>query len=244
MDYREWPLTEVLDGLVKAVWTLDARRDASVRITQDAVPDGCIEIIRRLSGRSSWIRPQPELFVAGIIDEPAKLEMSGDARFIGIRLWPWAWNLLGGPPARDFIDDWRPLDPSSLSAGLVSDPTQSVAAIAESLAKTEIPPLAPQILRSRNVAELSIRSGLSYRQLQRWFESEIGIAPRRYLKLLRFQQAFSDVKKDDASLAAHADGHGYADQAHMARDFRTLAGQPASAVRTQPDGPFLESPRH
>jgi hypothetical protein len=213
--------------LVKAVWTLEARGESSARITQDAVPDGCVEIIRRVAGRSYWHRPQPEYFVAGIIDEPATLEMSGDARFVGIRLWPWAWNLLDGPPARAFVDDWRPLTPSSLAGTLVSDPDESVSAVTQSLAQAEPPALARQILRSRNVAELSIRSGLSYRQLQRWFLNEIGIAPRRYLKLLRFQPAFADV----ASSASASERGGFPEA-------------PAAIAQGGSSEPFIQTPQH
>nr|WP_281422968.1 helix-turn-helix domain-containing protein [Sphingomonas colocasiae] len=107
------------------------------------------------------------------------------------------------------------------------------------MAGFSIPPIAPAILRSRNVAEVSIRSGLSYRQIQRWFASEIGMPPRRYVKLLRFQRAFVDVQSSSARLTEQAAQRGYADQAHMARDFRELAGDTAHAVRARGRGPFI-----
>lgn len=239
MDYREMPLPDALDGLVKSVWTLDVGRAASESLPQDATPDGCVEIIRRLSGRSRWQRDQPDLFVAGVIDMPATLTMSGDARFIGIRLWPWAWNLLGAPSTPDFLNDWFAAPPESLAALLLADPDRAVSALGEAMAGFTPPPLAAAILRSRNVAEISIRSGLSYRQLQRWFASEIGIAPRRYVKLLRFQQAFVEVQSSAARLADHAADRGYADQAHMARDFREMTGNSATAARLGARGPFL-----
>jgi len=239
LDYREMPLPEGLDGLVKSVWTLDVGGSASEWVTQEATPDGCIEIIRRLSGCSRWRRDQPERLVAGVIDAPATLTMTGDARFVGIRLWPWAWNLLDAPLAPDFINDWFAATPESLAALLLADPDRIVPALSEALAGITAPALAPAILRSRNVAEISIRSGLSYRQLQRWFAAEIGIAPRRYVKLLRFQRAFAEVQSSAARLADHAAGRGYADQAHMARDFREMAGGTATAARARGRGPFL-----
>jgi AraC-like DNA-binding protein len=239
VEYRELPLPVGLDGLVKTVWTLDIGRTPGEWVDQDATPDGCIEIIRRLSGRSRWRRDQPELFVAGVIDAPATLTMSGDARFIGIRLWPWAWNLLDVPPATDFLNDWFAAPPESLAAILLADPDRVVPALCEALAGIEAPALVPAILRSGNVAELSIRSGLSYRQLQRWFSTEIGIAPRRYVKLLRFQKAFVEVQSNAMRLADHAAARGYADQAHMTRDFREMAGSPPVRARVRARGPFL-----
>jgi AraC-like DNA-binding protein len=204
VDYRELPLPERLDGLVKAVWTIEQRRPAGEHVRQDAMPDGCIDIIRRLNGTSEWRRPQPDLFVAGVIDTPAALTMSGDARLIGIRLWPWAWNMLGGKPAAEFVNDWIEPGPESLAALLMADPDRLIPALSEALAAEQAPVLAQPILRSRSVAEISIRSGWSYRQLQRWFATEIGVPPRRYVKLLRFQQAFADVPVSPMRLAEQA----------------------------------------
>lgn len=238
MNYREMPLPEGLDGLVKTVWTLDMRGAANAWLSQEAMPDGCVEIIRRISGRSRWRSEQPEYFVAGVIDVPTTLTMSGDARFAGIRLWPWTWNLLGAPAAPHFLNDWFAAPPESLAALLLADPDRAVPALGEALSGSAAPPLAPAILRSRSVAEISIRSGLSYRQIQRWFASEIGIAPRRYVKLLRFQRAFADVRSAAPRLTGQAVARGDVDPPHMARNLRELAGRSAGAARTRAGGPF------
>ena len=80
---------------------------------------------------------------------------------------------------------------------------------------------------------------MSPRTLQRWFARHVGLPPRRYLRLLRFHKAFEQVP-DQPSLADHAAAQGYADQAHMARDFRAMAGRagetgPPHARRALPD---------
>ena len=54
--------------------------------------------------------------------------------------------------------------------------------------------------------------------------------PRRYLRLLRFQKAFERSRAAE-SLAGHAADQGFADQAHMAREFRAMAGVPAKQAR-------------
>ncbi len=79
---------------------------------------------------------------------------------------------------------------------------------------------------------------MSLRTLQRWFARHVGLPPRRYLRLLRFQKAFEQVP-GQSSLADHAAAQGYADQAHMAREFRTLAKAPARTLRGKAKGPFV-----
>ncbi|MBC7061422.1 helix-turn-helix transcriptional regulator, partial [Salmonella enterica subsp. enterica serovar Enteritidis] len=101
------------------------------------------------------------------------------------------------------------------------------------------PPLAQAILAADSVAAITERTGLPHRRLQRIFARELGLAPRAYLRLLRFRGALQDVQRGTDTLADTAAARGYADQAHMARDFRALAGMPPSDARTRARGPFL-----
>lgn len=94
------------------------------------------------------------------------------------------------------------------------------------------------ILQSETVAGISARSGMPPRRLQRWFADHVGVAPRTYLRMLRFQTAFEHLP-EAGQLADHAAMHGFADQAHMARDFRRMAGGAASHVKAKARGPFL-----
>ncbi|MDG2534757.1 helix-turn-helix domain-containing protein [Sphingomonas sp. HITSZ_GF] len=235
MDYAELPLPPALDGLVAAVWTLAA--DQPGWVEHEATPDGCIELIRRSAGRSEWRRDQPEYFATGLSNHPIRFGFSGDARFTAIKLWPWAWHALGGTPCPRFADTWIAVDGKSpLAALLHGDP---VANLVRALAGTTPPPLARAILTSAGVGEIAARAGLPHRRLQRIFARELGLAPRAYLRLLRFRAAMQDVQQGGDSLADTAAARGYADQAHMARDFRALAGVPPSNARDRARGPFL-----
>ncbi len=231
MDYREQAPPAGLTRSVRALWTLDCGAAANETIEHQAIPDGCIELIWRNRGMSSWGGEQPAAFACGLISAPAALRFSGDAHFTALRLWPWAWHRLGLAPAAAFMDGWRPL-PAEL------DGPQSVLARL-SAPEMEDDRLAAAILNANSVAEILAATGLSHRQLQRWFKVRVGVPPSRYLRLLRFQAAFAGVQAGDATLAAHAADHGYADQAHMAREFRTLAKASAHALRSKAKGPFV-----
>src|SRR5688572_26779387 len=78
MDYREVPPPPALEGLVKVRWTLAGSGAADTWVAQQAVPDGCVEIITRLAGRSRWDGDQPERFAVGLIERPEGFEISGD----------------------------------------------------------------------------------------------------------------------------------------------------------------------
>jgi AraC-like DNA-binding protein len=224
---------------VPSVWTLAPAEEAVEWTEHEAMPDGCIEIVRRHGGRSAWRREQPELFVAGLGSAPIRFGFSGDAAFTGVKLWPWAWEALGGIPCPAFADDWIAL-PLHHPMALLLDGTAATVAgrIAEVLEAMETPPIAKAILAARSVAELSRTTGWPPRRLQRWFEAHIGLAPRTYLRVIRFQSSLRALGETH-NLADHAAAHGYADQAHMARDFRRLAGTPPSHARRRAQGPFL-----
>jgi AraC-like DNA-binding protein len=233
MDYAEQSPPEGLAGLVKTFWRLEADGDPGVWIDHQAVPDGCVEIIARTRGRSRWDGEQPALFAAGLIDAPVRFQFSGDARFVAVRLWPWAWPLLSDVPLGALRNGWAPVD-----APCFASLAEAEAAITARLAGARVAATGRAILAAASVAEMGANSGLSPRALQRWFAAHVGMPPRRYLKLLRFQNAFADVARQ-TSLAGHAADHGFADQAHMARAFRDLAGLPASRARAKARGPFL-----
>lgn len=237
MHYAETPPPPALDGLVEAVWTLDAGADGWV--DHQAVPDGCIELIRRHSGQSAWRSDQPPLFVTGLALQPAVLRFSGDARFTGIRLWPWAWHALGGAPCHGFADGWQAIAEDDPLAALLAGEDDPMPRLAAAFAGLHPPPAAA-IRHVASVEALARHTGLSTRQLQRIFARETGMPPRSYLRLLRFRAAVSGIQDSDGSgLAGTAASSGYADQAHMTREFRSLAGLPPGRARARARGPFI-----
>src|SRR5688500_18780154 len=119
MHYAELSLPAALCGHVAALWVASVPDDGPEWIEQAAVPDGCIELISRESGRSIWRREQPPLFVTGLATTTARLRLGAGSRFVGLKLWPWTWHMLGGPPCRRFTDDWVAIDAGSPLAALM-----------------------------------------------------------------------------------------------------------------------------
>ena len=243
MRYAEVPPPPSLRHAIKLGWTLELDGRSEECIEHSATPDGCVEVIRRLHGSSSWRCEQPETFVAGIVRTPTVLRFSGDGHFIGMRLWPWAWNALATVPSPRLVDDWRALEAAAPQLDVPPDLNHALSILGDALASFPPDPLYDAILGARSVAELSLRSGRPHRWLQRWFAQNIGTGPRTYLRLLRFSQTLDGLPDAHGSLAGHAADHGFADQAHMSREFRALAGAPAATVRKTATGPFLDGSR-
>ena len=240
MEYRDQP-PPMLEGLIKAFWTLEAGGEPGDWLAHRAAPDGCVELIRRLHGRSRWRTEQPELFAVGVAGRAAEFSVSGDSRFAAVRLWPWAWPALSKVPLAQMWDGWTEVTEPPLVelCRRLDDPEAAQALLAAMLAGAgPAAQVGRGILEAASVEEMRGRTGFGARALQRWFASNVGMPPSPCLRVLRFQRAFAGLPGED-SLAGHAAGHGFADQAHMAREFRSLAGTRAAEARRRALGPFL-----
>jgi AraC-like DNA-binding protein len=74
------------------------------------------------------------------------------------------------------------------------------------------------------VDELAREVALSPRQLRTLMVAEIGLSPKQLCRHFRFDGAIARLADGPAGLAEVAAETGYADQAHLAREFRQMAG--------------------
>jgi AraC-like DNA-binding protein len=87
----------------------------------------------------------------------------------------------------------------------------------------------------RSVSGLAAETGWSERHLRGRFRDETGLTPKAAARVIRFDRARRLLQRRAAAgnalppLADLAADCGYYDQAHLARDFRELAGCPPSA---------------
>jgi len=90
----------------------------------------------------------------------------------------------------------------------------------------------------RQLPDLCARAGLGPRTLQRMFLQHAGVPPTWVLRRYRLLEAAERVRDGQrVSWATVAVDLGYADQAHLTRDFRSAIGQtPAAYAEAQPPG--------
>jgi AraC-like DNA-binding protein len=90
----------------------------------------------------------------------------------------------------------------------------------------------------RRVDELSSASGLTVRSLQRLFADYVGVSPKWVMRRARLHEAAERADSgelvDWAELAADL---GYADQAHLTRDFTDTIGVPPTRYASGMEGP-------
>lgn len=79
------------------------------------------------------------------------------------------------------------------------------------------------------VAEIQKQSGYSPRHFIALFRSNVGLAPKQFYRIQRFSAALARIARGRMTLADVALSSGYADQAHLSREFRELAGVSPSA---------------
>ncbi|MFE7126357.1 helix-turn-helix domain-containing protein [Streptomyces sp. NPDC057617] len=240
-----------LDGAV--VWTRTVPAGGG-SVPYPVLPDGCMDLL--------WIGGT--LLVAGP-DTQAYAPQGLDGLYCaGVRFAPGTAPALLGVPAHELRDRrveladlWSPAEVRRLTARLASaaDPAEALEAVALRRAATAGPP--DPLLRAvvdglnagRTVAATAEAVGLGARQLHRRSLDAFGYGPKTLARVLRLQRALALVRAGEpyaeAALAA-----GCADQAHLARETRDLAGltlgayaalanayaAPANSETSQPSG--------
>jgi AraC-like DNA-binding protein len=81
---------------------------------------------------------------------------------------------------------------------------------------------------TERVAELAESIGCSRKHLTARFRAQLGVGPKTIARVMRFQRACRLARAGDSWAAVAADS-GYADQAHLTREFAALAGESPSA---------------
>ena len=224
MDYREYSPCAALAPFIQCYWTLRQRCDAPPAPSR-VFPDGCMEIVfhfdepfSRVHG-DGRVERQSQSLLAGQIWTPLTLQSSRRADVLGIRFRP-----AGAMPFLRF-----PLYEASGKVLPLDDAWGRRAqewgeALCE--ARDRIAEVERRLLACRPVA--AARGGrLSERQFRRRFRAEVGLPPKLFERIRRFQRALAVM--GTGTFAATAAACGYYDQSHLIRDFVQFTGASPSA---------------
>ena len=242
MRYREYEPSPQLRAVVEKYWILDGGPSAA---WESILPDGRAELIfhygapfaRRAAGAGVAI--QPSAMFVGQVTAPVCLQPRGSVGVAAIRLRPEATGAFG-PPAGEITNRFEPLD-TLARTGIVIEQLAAAATDRDRIEVLERFVLScakvaprPEIAFSvsclmRRGGTLSIEAlasvtGVARRQLERRFQTDVGLTPKAFARLLRMNRAARLVLAGQ-SFADVAISCGYFDQAHMSNDFRRVTQQ-------------------
>ncbi|MDG4665435.1 helix-turn-helix domain-containing protein [Mycobacterium sp. 236(2023)] len=219
MSYREMPAPAALRDLAECVWVKEGAGSARI------LPDGCMDLIEL----------DDELVIAGP-DTVAHISEQSSVAAAGIRFRPGALPRLLGVPAHEFHGERVELGllrPEFIGAPLLSAATQLMRRETSSETAPWPVPQLSEVTR-RFAAGAAVRAvageiGCSPRNLQRQSAAVYGYSPATLRRILRFRRAVRLLRSGrTAANTAHVAG--YADQAHLSRQVRELAGVPVTQL--------------
>ncbi len=263
--WRFWALTPAppLASAVQMLWALDGE-DAYTR--ERLLPRDTVELLinlggphRLLSRPGAEARTFDEAWIAGLQDSWLDIESPPNAKLIGVRFLPGGCHrvfglavdtLFGrvvdlddivGPIAREWrarlleapdmetrlssLEAWMTERLLSVDRGLHGAVTLALHELGRSQGSTPIRALARE-------------AGISHKHLIDLFRTEIGLTPKTFARVLRFQTLLRHVHAGGQSWARAAHGLGFSDQAHLNLEFRAFSGHtPTEFLHARgPDG--------
>jgi AraC-like DNA-binding protein len=259
VHYREITPPLFLTRFVECCWTLEGEPTAGRRIPERILPDGCVEIILNFSDAFTHIHDsgkeemQPRNLLVGQMTRPVLIAPTGTTQLIGIRFHPGGTFPFFRVPMQDTTD--RVVELRAVSSDLERELLVAAEA-APGLEAKVIAVLGVLERRVRNskhdswlidltasmvkaagivsLDRLAFDAGIGSRQLRRRFQVEVGIGPKLLCRLLRFQQVFKAVDRNEPEWTTVALECGYYDQAHLINDFRQFAHQTPSVLFANP----------
>lgn len=220
--YREWAT-----GLAGAVaWSRADDEARSVRV----LPDGCLDLI--------WL--DGCLLVAGPDTVAQEGTSTPGSVCTGLRFMPGTGPSVFGVPAHELRDRRVRLDQiwpqrlvDSLTAQVGEAPDRAAALLAIARDRIEVDPMIDAVVRGlragQAVAQVAGETGLSERQLLRRSLAAFGYGPKTLARVLRMERALALAHRG-VPAAEVAASTGYADQAHLSREVKALAGVPLSRL--------------
>jgi AraC-like DNA-binding protein len=257
--YDEWlPGSDGLAGIVTAYWRVFG--DGSCVPSSAVLPDGHVELVFNLGDPvglvgSAFSGLQPDRAVVGPLSKALRLDYRGVVNTLGIRFHPARGAGFLGKTATELAERLLPLSrvcvrlDHAFAQVLTAHPSVETDACRHALDQVLLDQLRyalspdPEVIAAVDrlthsdvmplVKQIAHESGISSRQLQRRFRTAVGMSPKRFVRVVRFARVWQLASMSSHNTwAALAAEHGFADQAHLVREFRSFGAEPPTHVFT------------
>jgi AraC-like DNA-binding protein len=235
VPYRELLPSDALRPFVDRFWVRTAGPPVQPRLI---LPDGCIDVLLDLRRRTAT--------VVGAMTQSRLVDTAAEPGLAAVRFRPGGAVPFLRTTAYHLTDqivdvgelglDWLP-EPG------FNSPAHGVQALEQALLRRldRVRPPDPLVAFAvkalfgptpPSVDGLARRIGWTRQHLRRALRDHVGVGGKTLARVARLHRAVYRLQNQLGwGLAQVADELGYYDQAHMARDFRALAGMPPAAVR-------------
>jgi AraC-like DNA-binding protein len=245
------------------LWALDAD---SAYTRERLLPRDTIELLinlgpphRMLASPGLEARDCREAWISGLQESWLDIESPSNSKLVGVRFLPggchrvfglpvdtlsgrvvdlddvvgrvareWRARLIDAPDMEtrlDCLESWMTGRLVSADHSLHGSVSYALQALQRSYGSTPIRTLARE-------------SGISHKHLIDRFRSQVGLTPKTFARVLRFQALLRQVQHSNDSWARWAYALGYSDQSHLNLEFRAFSGRtPTEFLRARgPDG--------
>lgn len=206
------------------------------------IPSGCMDILFILGNRGECF-----IEILGSGTQAKQIQRYTNASYFGIRLKPGMFLAYHGMSLRDLVDqdllfDLSDLDPEDIMSAFVQDLVKCSALQAKAklflryfnneIKVTDVNDLTGYVLSEINSTQGSVRihelaEDLHYseRHIARIFQDSMGITPKTFARIVRFQNVVNSILSDPQyTLCEYMSELGYSDQAHFQREFKQYSG--------------------
>lgn len=252
--YQEHAPPRRLAPFLECIWTTEGRVPPGAHRATRVLPDGCMDVLFNVGDP-----PLPDgcphhalrAYAVGAMPTAQVFGVVGQVALVGARLRPGAAPALLPFAAHEARGGVVPLEEAW--GACAWETTERVAAAAGPYARVRVLAAAlegrldtaaadPLVARSdaairrthgaAPVAALAARAGTTVRSLERRYAAAVGLTPKEAARVARFRVAVQLLERP-LPLARVAFAAGYADQAHLTREVRALAGVPPAALRRE-----------
>jgi AraC-like DNA-binding protein len=235
--YQEFPSAGALARYIECAWVLSPGSSGNPAPLERILPDGATDIVIAAGEGTAVHAPAASfrLVPAGIARVGIRIRTGAAAIVLGCSpaelqsaAVPIRW--LWGAPGAELEERLAAASHPALLAGLLKQALMRRLSDAADLDPVALG-VVERLRRSPGIAvrTLARDAGLCDRHLRRRFQRHVGMSIKRYARIVRFQSLLDTVRRQRRGAlsprwAALACDHGYADQAHLIREVRALAG--------------------
>lgn len=245
MRYNELSASDAMKPYIYCYWVLWSEAALHSSFAYQIVSDGCVDLLINCTAFE-------RLIVAGTTNTATNVEFNGNVEYFGIRFLPGCFHYFFPLPLKDVANKMVPCQDvwgnhlNELESRLFSArSTQERIDIAESyllrllVANNPIPDrrfwtiLEQMYQQYGNISiERNPANKISPRQLRRLFGRYIGISPKTFARIVRFQSVLRAMKREPKKKwgTLYID-FGYYDQAHFIHEFKDFFGLPPMSVK-------------